>query len=83
MAICAAALCGSVVPKAHHSRSREVSFMAEDRSIRTEDLENWKPASASDDGCGADCSRDEEENDCCCRSVARKSAERSRKCMLS
>jgi len=57
--------------------------MAEDRNVRTEDLENWKPASASDDGCGADCSRDEEENDCCCRSVARKSAERSRKCMLS
>jgi hypothetical protein len=62
---------------------KEVSLMAEDRNVRTEDLENWKPASGSEYGCDIDCARDEEENDCCCRSVARKSAERSRQCMLS
>jgi len=57
--------------------------MTEERNVRTEDLENWKPASGPDDGCDFDCARDEEENDCCYCSVAPKSGERSRQCMLS
>ena len=57
--------------------------MAEDRNVRTEDLENWKPASGSEYGCDIDCARDEEENDCCYCSVAPKSGERSRQCLLA
>jgi hypothetical protein len=65
MNICAAVLRFCTEPKALQMRSREVSSMAEDRNVKTEDLDNWKPANGSEDGCGIDCARDEEENDCC------------------